>query len=195
MDTAPATQSTAKRRSFEGEALPHLDSLYRYAIRLTGEPARAEDLVQETMVKAYRSWGRYESGTNIRAWLFTILRNTLISQYRRLRNQFESVDIADLEDHTIFAGAQDADPRVRFFDEIVDDRVLEAVDSLQEDYREVLVLSDIEELTYEEIAQVVGVPIGTVKSRLHRARRILQRQLYEYALEMGYIGEEYACCA
>lgn len=195
MDTAPTTQLIDKRRSFEGEALPHLDSLYRYSLRLTGEPARAEDLVQETMVKAYRSWGRYESGTNIRAWLFTILRNTLISQYRRLRNQFESVDIADLEDHTIFDGVQDADPKGRFFDEIVDDRVMSAVDSLQEDYREVLVLSDIEELTYEEIAQVVGVPIGTVKSRLHRARRILQRQLYLYALEMGYIGEEYACCA
>ncbi len=186
---------SATTRTFEREALPHIDSAYRYALRLCGDPDLAEDLVQETMVKAFRFWGTYRTGSNIRAWLFTILRNTLISQYRRRGRQGESVDLAQIEPYTRFDEARVPDPSETFFDRIVDAEVIRAIDSLPPDYREVVVLADVEELTYEEIASVIGAPIGTVKSRLHRARRVLQRLLYDYALEMGYIGSlSETCC-
>ena len=188
-------QTARKRKAFEREALPHLNSVYRYALRLSGDPFRAEDLVQETMVKAYRSWHRYNNGTNIRAWLFTILRNTLISQYRRRRNQVENVDLADVDGFTVFELMQQPDPSESFFHELVAEEVVQAIDSLPHDYREVVVLVDVEGLSYEEVADVIGVPIGTVKSRLHRARRTLQRALCDYALEMGYIQPDHACCA
>ena len=177
-----------KKRAFEEEALPHLDSLYRLALKLARDPVWAEDLVQETMLKAYRSWARYKSGTNIRAWLFTILRNTFISEYRQRSRHVDSVDLSDVETYTVFELVQDVDPAGRFFDMIVDEEVARAVDELPDDFREALVLSDVEGLRYSEVAEVIGVPVGTVKSRLHRARRVLQRKLYDYAVEMGHIA-------
>ncbi len=176
-----------QQESFEREALPYLDSLYRYGLRLCGDPVQAEDLVQETMVKAFRSWERYAIGTNIRAWLFTIMRNTLISQYRRRRKHAESVDISEVDGFIVFDAIYNPNPSERFFDRLVDEEVTGAIDSLSADYREIVVLADVEDLTYEEIAEVVGIPIGTVKSRLHRARRMLQRKLYDYAVELGFI--------
>ena len=176
-----------QQESFEREALPYLDSLYRYGLRLCGDPVQAEDLVQETMVKAFRSWERYAIGTNIRAWLFTIMRNTLISQYRRRRKHAESVDISEVDGFIVFDAIYNPNPSERFFDRLVDEEVVGAIDSLSADYREIVVLADVEDLTYEEIAEVVGIPIGTVKSRLHRARRMLQRKLYDYAVELGFI--------
>lgn len=176
-----------QQESFEREALPYLDSLYRYGLRLCGDPVQAEDLVQETMVKAFRSWERYAIGTNIRAWLFTIMRNTLISQYRRRRKHAESVDISEVDGFIVFDAIYNPSPSERFFDRLVDEEVTGAIDSLSADYREIVVLADVEDLTYEEIAEVVGIPIGTVKSRLHRARRMLQRKLYDYAVELGFI--------
>ncbi len=185
---------TDRRRALEEEALPHLDSLYRYALRLAGDTTLAEDLVQDTILKAFRSWSNYRPGTNARAWLFTILRNTLISQYRRRRHHAENVDISEVDGYTVFDEVRAPDPDERFFAQLVDGEVIQAIDSLPGDYREVLMLSDVEELTYEEIADIVEVPIGTVKSRLHRARRLLQRLLYDYAVEMGYIETDHACC-
>ncbi len=176
-----------QQESFEREALPYLDSLYRYGLRLCGDPVQAEDLVQETMVKAFRSWERYAIGTNIRAWLFTIMRNTLISQYRRRRKHAESVDISEVDGFIVFDAIYNPNPSERFFDRLVDEEVVGAIDSLSADYREIVVLADVEDLTYEEIAEVVGIPVGTVKSRLHRARRMLQRKLYDYAVELGFI--------
>jgi RNA polymerase sigma-70 factor (ECF subfamily) len=173
--------------TFEAEALPHLDSLYRMALRLTGESARAEDLVQETMLKAYRAWQQYMPGTNARAWLLTILRNTFINEYRRRKREPVAVDLEAVEPYAIFRSVEQTDPEGAFFDRIVDERVLEAIDRLPPDFREVLALSDMEGLSYAEIAAALEIPVGTVKSRLFRARRQLQRELYEHAVEMGYI--------
>jgi RNA polymerase sigma-70 factor (ECF subfamily) len=175
------------REGFEREALVHLDAVYRTALRLSGNPTEAEDLAQETMLKAYRSWHQYRAGTNAKAWLLTILRNTFVNQYRREKRRPATVDVTDIEPFTVFRDVQDADPERTFFDRLVDGDVLRAIDRLPEEFREVLVLSDVEGLTYAEIAAAVGTPVGTVKSRLFRARQILQRELYDYAVEAGYI--------
>ncbi len=180
--------ATAENRSstFEQEALPHLDSLYSFALRLSGDSIQAEDLVQETMLKAYRSWHQYQSGTNVRAWLFTILRNNFVGVYRRRKHEKHSVEVKEIEATTVFDEVQEIDPEGRFFDGLVDDEVIRAIRALPIEYRDTLVLRDLEGLTYAEIAQVTGVPVGTVRSRLFRARQALQRQLYDYAVEMGY---------
>src|SRR2546426_10178703 len=176
-----------KRAGFEREALVHLDSLYRVALRLTGNAADADDLVQETMLKAYRAWEQYEKGTNAKGWLLTILRNAFINEYRRRTRHPENVDLDAIEPYSVFGDVQDDDPQGTFFDRIVDDEVLRAIDQLPEQFRETVVLSDVEGLSYEEIARILEVPVGTVKSRLFRARRLLQRKLYDYAVGMGYI--------
>jgi len=171
----------------EREALVHLDSLYRVALRLTGNAAEADDLVQETMLKAYRAWEQYQKGTNAKGWLLTILRHAFINEYRRRTRHPETVDLDAIEPFSVFEELQDEDPQGTFFDRIVDDEVLRAIDQLPEQFRETVVLSDVEGLSYEEIARVLDVPVGTVKSRLFRARRLLQQQLYDYAVGMGYI--------
>jgi len=184
--TAPPTDSE-KQASFEREALVHLDTLYRVALRLTGNAAEADDLVQETMLKAYRAWDQFEKGTNAKAWLLTILRHAFINEYRRRTRHPETVDLDAIEPFSVFEELQDEDPQSSFFDRIVDDEVLRAIDDLPEQFRETVVLSDVEGMSYEEIARVLGVPVGTVKSRLFRARRLLQQKLYDYAVGMGYI--------
>ncbi|UCG86783.1 MAG: sigma-70 family RNA polymerase sigma factor [Gemmatimonadota bacterium] len=182
-----AAPSEERRRSFESEALPHLDSVYRVALRLAGGEAQADDLTQETMLRAYRSWHQYKSGTNVRAWLLTILRHTFINEYRKSKRAGPTVDIGNIEGYSVFHDVQDVDPEGTFFKQIVDEEVLRAIDSLPEEFRETLVLSDVEQLSYAEIAEVTGAPVGTVKSRLFRARQALQKVLYDYAVEMGYI--------
>ncbi|HEX6643363.1 MAG TPA: sigma-70 family RNA polymerase sigma factor [Gemmatimonadales bacterium] len=177
----------ASPTSFEREALPHLDTLYRVALRLTGEPAAAEDLVQDAMLRALRGWHGFRPGSNARAWLVTILRNTFINDYRRRKREPATVDL-DGAPHAIYQAVAESDPEGAFFARIVDERVLAAVDALPADFREVLVLSDMEGMPYAEIAAALGIPIGTLKSRLFRARRLLQRDLYQHALEMGYLS-------
>ncbi len=182
------SQSDADRRTaFEQEALPHLDAVYRVALRLSGDPSQAEDLSQETMLKAYRSWHQYQPGTNARAWLLTILRHTFINQYRRTKHHKATVDVTEVEHYTVFHDVQDADPEGTFFDQIIDEEIYQAIDALPDEFRETVVLSDVEGLSYAEIAEITGVPVGTVKSRLYRGRRLLQKQLYDYAVEMGYL--------
>lgn len=182
------TQSSDdKRRAFEQEALPHLDTLYRVGLRLAGDETQAEDLVQESVLKAFRSWHQYKPGTNVRAWLLTILRHTFINEYRKRRRLATPVDVTEVEPFTVFPEVQEADPEGDFFKQIVDDEVIRAIDALPDEFRETLVLSDVEGLAYAEIAAITEVPVGTVKSRLFRARQALQRQLYDYAVEMGYI--------
>ncbi len=185
-DRSVTAAAEEKRSSFETEALPHLESLYRLALRLSGDSARAEDLVQETVLKAYRAWAQFRAGSNAKAWLLTILRNTFYTEYRRDRHPAAPVS-QDVEGFTLYDKVQEADPEGAFFDQIVDAEVLRAIDALPDPYRETLLLSDMERLSYHEIATVTNVPIGTVKSRLFRARKTLQLQLYEYAVEMGYI--------
>lgn len=188
----------ARDRSFEAEALPHLDAVYRFALRLTGTPSEAEDLVQETFLRAYRAWDQYTPGTRAKSWLFTICRNAYLRERERDARRDELVaraateasdGDADLGETPLFTGRADYDPEGDFFRNLVDSRIFEAIDALPEDFREVVVLSDLEGLSYQEIADVVDAPLGTVKSRLFRGRKALQKQLYRLALENGYIRE------
>ena len=183
----PARSPDERRAAFEQEALGHLDALYRVALRLSGNPSDAEDLVQETMLRAYRSWDSYTPGTNAKGWLLTILRHLFINEYRRRSRHPETVDVDTIEPFALFQEVQEEDPQGAFFDKIVDDEVLRAVDQLPEAFREAVTLSDVEGLSYEEVAKVLDVPVGTVKSRLYRGRRLLQAKLYDYAVSMGYI--------
>jgi RNA polymerase sigma-70 factor (ECF subfamily) len=169
---------------FEEQALPHLDTLYRVALRLTGETAAAEDLVQDTMLRALRGWKSFRPGSNARAWLVTILRNQFINGWRSQKRTPSGIDMESIPEP---ADPQDPDPEGRFFTELVDEEVLDAVDALPDDFREVLVLSDMEGLPYAEIAASLEIPVGTVKSRLFRARRILQGQLRRYAESTGLL--------
>ena len=176
--------SSSAVASFEAESLPHLDTLYRVALRLTGETAAAEDLVQDTMLRALRAWSSFRPGSNARAWLVTILRNQFINGWRSDKRTPAGVDVDAIPEP---ADPRDPDPEGRFFTELVDDEVLRAVDALPHEFREVLVLSDMEGLPYADIATSLGIPVGTVKSRLFRARRILQGQLRTYAESTGLI--------
>lgn len=181
-------QRSEREREFEDEALAHLDALLGFALRLTGgDEARSHDLVQETMLKAYRSWDTFEQGTNCRAWLMTILRNTFINEFRKKKSRPDRVEYDDIAETSVFRELKDRDPEGEFFHHIVDDEVVEAIEGLPDEYRVPLVLSDLEGLPYQEIAETMDIPLGTVKSRLFRARRKLQDELYEYAVEMGYI--------
>lgn len=182
--------------SFSEEAVPHMDAVYRFALRLSGAQDEAEDLVQDTYLRAFRAWEQYEAGTRCKSWLFTICRNVFLR--RRERSQrHETILLESAQDDPraisreapVFAASRDEDPEGEFFRSIVDDQVFAAIDELPEEYRMAVVLSDLEDLSYGEIAEVMEIPVGTVKSRLFRGRRILQRLLYEYALEMGYISD------
>lgn len=170
--------------TFETEALPHLDTLYRVALRLTGEPSAADDLVQDTMLRALRAWASFRPGSNARAWLVTILRNQFINGWRSEKRAPAGVDMDAIPEP---ADPKDPDPEGRFFTELVDEEVLRAVDELPHEFREVLVLSDMEGLPYADIAASLEIPVGTVKSRLFRARRILQGRLRTYAESTGLI--------
>lgn len=169
---------------FDQEVLPHLDLLYRVALRLSGDPTMAEDLVQDATLKALRGWGSFRPGSNLRAWLVTILRNEYISGWRKRRRAPIHVtedEAPESPDHG------NPDPEGRFFDQLMDEEVTAALDSLPDEFREVVVLSDLEGLPYLEVAEALGIPVGTVKSRLFRGRRILQGLLRRYALETGVI--------
>lgn len=176
------------RPEFDQEILPHLDLLYRVALRFTRDPSRAEDLVQDTMVKAFRNWEKFEPGTSARAWLLAILRNTFINAYRREQREPVLMEPEVLEAQAAAHPGEDSDPEGAFFDQIVDARILQALDRLAPEFREVMVLSDVEGLPYAEIAHALDIPVGTVKSRLFRARRQMQNELYQHAVEMGYIA-------
>lgn len=178
--------------TYETEVLPHLDVLYRVARRMTGNAADAEDLVQETLLKALRGWDGFRPGSNARAWLLTILRNAFINGYRRRKREPIAMDIDTAERHSILQDVAESDPEGTFFTKLVDETVLAAVEALPEEFREALVLSDLEGMPYAEIAQVLEVPVGTVKSRLFRARRLLQRRLHDHAVEQGFLKGEAA---
>jgi RNA polymerase sigma-70 factor, ECF subfamily len=175
--------------AFESEVLPHLDTLYRVGRRLTGEGADAEDLVQETLLRAWRGWAGFTAGSNVRAWLLTILRNTFISRWRSRRKEGIAVPLDDADPIALQRAVPAQDPEGRFFDTLVDAQVIAAVDALPVEYREAVVLSDVEGLPYAEVAEVLGVPVGTVKSRLFRARRRLQLALHDHAVELGILKE------
>ena len=175
------------RRRFEREALAHLDALYGFALKLARSRDDAEDLVSDTLLRALERWEQYRLGTNIRAWLFTILYRVFVSRRRRIdAREVPAGDGADGRPRHEAVG--EADPEGRFYDSFLDEEVTRAIDALPEEYRSAVVLSDVHELRDAEIADILGVPEGTVKSRLFRGRRILQRKLAGYAVDMGYIS-------
>lgn len=178
-----------KQKDFEEEIIPHLDAMYNFALRLTSDPSDAEDLVQDTIVKAYRFFSSYEKGTNAKAWLFRILKNSYINNYRKKSKQPNQVDYDEVSTfyETIRAERTDtSDLEDKMFRDLIDDDISNALEELPEDFRTVVLLCDVEGFTYEEIANMLDVPIGTIRSRLHRGRNLLKAQLMEYAKERGY---------
>ncbi|HTR98879.1 MAG TPA: sigma-70 family RNA polymerase sigma factor [Bacteroidota bacterium] len=185
--------ASEKQKAFEQEALPHTDLLYNYALRMTNNPADADDLVQETYLKAYRFWDSYEQGTNIRAWLFRILKNSYINRYRREVREPDTVEYDDVK--SMYAARGDApgegnDVQESMFGHLLDDEITGAIASLPDEFRTVVILCDIEGLTYEEVAAFMECPLGTVRSRLHRGRKLLRGKLAAYARSRGLVHEE-----
>lgn len=178
-----------KHGDFEKEMLPHMAALYNFALRMTGDPDDAKDLVQETYMKAYRFFDKYQRGTNAKAWLFRIMKNSYINRYRKESKEPDKIDYDDVKD--FYASIKDAgvdtnDLQEKIFGNLFDDEVAKALQDLPEDFRTVVILRDIEGYTYEEIADFVEIPIGTVRSRLHRGRKMLQSMLRDYAATHGY---------
>jgi RNA polymerase sigma-70 factor (ECF subfamily) len=180
------TTDAARRASFEAEALVHLDAMYGFALKLARARDDAEDLVSDTVLRAFERWEQYRLGTNIRAWLFTILYHAFVSRRRRV-NAREVPEGDGETGWSVRDAVGEADPEGRFYDSFLDDEIVRAIDALPEEYRTAVVLSDIQEMRYAEIAQILAIPEGTVKSRLFRGRRLLQRKLRGYAEDMGYI--------
>ncbi len=179
-------------KSFEDDAASHLDALYGVACRLTRNPTEAEDLVQDALVKAMRAKEQFRPGTNLKAWLFRILTNTFINKYRRgglERNLFEGPDADPLVDGWVSASTmrQLRDPEQVALLPIVEGEVRNALDALPAEFRLAVILCDVEEFSYEEIAEIMSCPVGTVMSRLHRGRKLLQKALYEHAVAMGIV--------
>ena len=184
----------ADQARFADLAMEHMDSLYAGALRMTRNPADAEDLVQETYLKAYRGFGGFEEGTNLKAWLFRILTNTYINRYRQQQRRPEETDLDDVEDFYLYRRlggveqsklSQSAEDQL--FELFTDDEVKSALESLPESFRMAVLLADVEGFAYKEIAEILEIPIGTVMSRLHRGRKALQKALYDFAVERGLI--------
>ena len=186
-------KTKARSKKFESLVLEHMDVLYAVALRLTRNPTDAQDLTQNTVVKALRFHDRFKEGTYIKAWLLTILRNTFINEYRRKVRHPGFVELTGME------AAEDTspDPAIRFEGtedhpadllELLDDEVKAAVESLPEDFRTAVIMADLEDKSYKEIAESVGCPLGTVMSRLYRGRKLLRQQLVEYATERRIVA-------
>ena len=174
---------------FEKEFQPHADALYNFSFHLTYNEEDANDLVQDTFLKAFRFIDSYERGTNAKAWLFKILKNGFINEYRRKSRQPNEVDYEDFityQESDTASLVGDMDLREELFKGLIGDEVTKAVNDLPVDFRTVILLSDVEGFTYEEIAKIVDIPIGTVRSRLHRARNLMKEKLRDYATKMGY---------
>ena len=173
--------------TFAQAAMPLMDQLYSAALRMTRNAADAEDLVQETYLKAYRGYERFEEGTNLKAWMYRILTNSYINRYRAKQRRPDESDLADVEDmylyrrlggeqSTVGASAEDA-----FLSSVTDEQVKAAIEAIPENFRIAVLLADVEGFAYKEIAEILEVPIGTVMSRIHRGRKALEKQLHEYA--------------
>src|SRR5262245_53576887 len=181
-------QKRQERREFEELALPHLDSLYGTALRLTHNEKDAEDLVQDTLLRAFRFFHRFERGTNARAWLFKILSNTFANRYRKRQRERSVLDEARADGAPLYSDDQQnasRDPETARVGRLFSDKVKEALDALREDFRMAVILADLEDFSYRESADIMEGPVGTVMSRIYRGRRMLQDRLRDYAREQG----------
>ena len=179
---------------FETEALSFLDALYRTALRMTRSEAEAEDLVQETYIRAFRFRHQFTPGTNLKAWLFRILTNTFINQYRRKAARPDTTELDDVEESILYRhmrdvnpGSASPDPETELIDNTLSSEVKDALEALPEKFRTTLLL-DVEGFSYKEIAEMLDIPIGTVMSRLHRGRKFLQKRLYDLARDRGIVA-------
>jgi RNA polymerase sigma-70 factor (ECF subfamily) len=186
----------ADQARFQELAMEYMPALYSAALRMTRSSADAEDLVQETYLRAYRGFGGFEEGTNLRAWLYRILTNAYINAYRAKQRRPEESDLDDVEDLYLYrrigaleqalAGRSAEDELMSWF---TDDEVKQALEALPEQFRLAVYLADVEGFSYKEIAEILEIPIGTVMSRLHRGRKAMQKQLYDYAAARGLVGD------
>ncbi|GAB4235034.1 MAG: sigma-70 family RNA polymerase sigma factor [Ekhidna sp.] len=190
IDTIQANQTDSRKlRVFDKEFMPHIDSMYNFAYRLTFDEDEAKDLVQDTYMKAFRFINSFQEGTNAKAWLYRILKNSFINDYRKKSKQPAKVDYQEVEQ---FYNSEDTpsnatvDLRMETTKDMIGDEISNALNSLAIDFRTVIILCDLEGFTYEEMAKILDIPIGTVRSRLHRARNLLREKLTTYAHSMGY---------
>ncbi|MCU0398214.1 MAG: sigma-70 family RNA polymerase sigma factor [Cyclobacteriaceae bacterium] len=191
MEEAPKQNYTEaeKLKVFNDEFMPHINSMYNFAYRLTLDEDDANDLVQDTYLKAFRFIDSFERGTNAKAWLFRILKNSFINDYRKKSKEPAKVDYQDVE---TYYNSEDVDRqitpdlRVEALQDMIGDEISNALNSLDVDFRTVIILCDLEGFKYDEMAKILDIPIGTVRSRLHRARNLLKEKLSEYAKKMGY---------
>jgi RNA polymerase sigma-70 factor, ECF subfamily len=187
------TLTAVEKQRFQAEALPLLDSLYAGALRMTRNPSDAKDLVQETMLRAYRAFDRFEPGTHLKAWLFRIMTNAYISTYRKRQRRPLEVSQDEIEDFDLHKELKDHDlqfiatPESIVLNSLVDSDLTDAIDGLREQFRLAVVLSDIEGFSYAEMAEIMDVPMGTVMSRLHRGRKVLQKRLWDAAKDRGIV--------
>jgi RNA polymerase sigma factor (sigma-70 family) len=178
-----------KESVFNQEFMPHINSMYNFAYRLTLDSDDAKDLLQDTYLKAFRFIDSFQQGTNAKAWLFRILKNSFINDYRKKSKEPSKVDYQEVE---TFYNSEDVDRqitpdlRVEALQDMIGDEISTALNSLDVDFRTVIILCDLEGFKYEEMAKILDIPIGTVRSRLHRARNLLKEKLSEYAKQMGY---------
>ena len=187
------TSEADLRSRFESEALPLLSNLYSAAYRLTRNAADAEDLVQETFLRAYRGFHQFEPGTNLKAWIYRILTNTFINNYRKKQREPQTVSDDEVEDWYLYSKmAEDGSERsaeASVLESLPDEDVQEALSSLPDAFRIAVLLADVEGFSYKEIAEITGVPIGTVMSRLHRGRRALEKRLWNVVRERGLVRD------
>lgn len=193
MNPALTPDEAKKQQDFNSEVLQHLDALYNYALRLSGDPVDAEDLLQDSIVKAYRFFDSYEKGTNARAWLYRIVKNSYINNYRKASRQPSQVDYEEVASYYEMVRSEQSDTtdmEAAFYRNEYDDTFKKALDELPEDFRTPLLLCDVENFTYEEISNMLDVPIGTIRSRLHRGRNLLKEKVMDIAKDRGYLKND-----